>query len=512
MKTISTAIFVVLLHAGSAFAQNPPNAYPAMQMPSATEPSTPTHTQAKPEHGAMEDMEMRTPESTASHVAAVQEPENSSRRTGSNTPVPDLLQEAQHLPPKHLADFEALALKHNPTLKQAQSMTEIDGGLARQAGLWPNPAVGYQGDEIRGGVFRGGEQGGFVQQNIVLGGKLRLRRNVYEQQQKAAQIAVEEQKLDVRGAVEMHFYSALALLRKIALQRELLGIAMDAATTAHQLANVGQADAPDVLQAEAEAEIAKLEFVRAQRNYIQSYQQLAAIAGDPQMPLSVLDGDLENPPLIDPEKYLQDLVANSPTLKRAQQEANRAEAALARDKHESIPDLFLRGGLQQDLELNEFSGSPVGVIGFATAGIQIPLFNRNQGNVQASRANLENAQQEVERVKLQMLQTAQPLLQRYLTSRLEAERYSKEIIPRAQRAYELYLLKYSNMAAAYPAVLVSQRTLFQVKEAYIRTLGEIWSTSVQLQNYFLTDGLSAPTPSGSMSTQINLPTSATGGP
>jgi cobalt-zinc-cadmium efflux system outer membrane protein len=172
----------------------------------------------------------------------------------------------------------------------------------------------------------------------------------------------------------------------------------------------------------------------------------------------------------------------------------------------------LRGGLQQDLELNEFSGSPVGLIGFATAGIQIPLFNRNQGNVQASRANLENSQREVERVKLQMLQTAQPLLQRYLTGRLEAERYSQEIIPRAQRACELYLLKYRNMASAYPAVLVSQRTLFQVKDAYIRTLGEIWATSVQLQNYLLTDGLRAPAPSGSVSTQINLPTSATGGP
>src|SRR6516162_4506206 len=341
MKTIPTATFVVLLHAGSAFAQKPQNANPEMQMPSGTERSAHTHTQAKPEHGAMEGMEMRTPESTASHVASVEEPENPSLRTGSNTPVPDLLQQAQEMPPKRLTDFETLALRNKPTLKQAQSMTETDGGLARQAGLWPNPAVGYQGDEIRGGVFRGGEQGGFVQQNIVLGGKLRLRRNVYEQQQKADQIGVEEQKLDVRGAVEMYFYSALALLRKIALQRELLGIAMDAATTAHQLANVGQADAPDVLQAEAEAEIAKLEFVRAQRNYIQSYQQLAAIAGDPQMPLSVLDGDLENPALIDPEKYLQDLVANSPTLKRAQQEANRAEAALARDKHESVPDLFL---------------------------------------------------------------------------------------------------------------------------------------------------------------------------
>jgi len=512
MKTISPAILIVLLLVTSALAQNPQNASPEMQMPSGAEPSAQTHTHAKPEHSAMEGMEMHTPESTASHVASVQEPEKPSQRTGSNTPVPDLLQQAQEMPPKRLADFEVLALKNNPTLKQAQLMTKADAGLAHQAGLWPNPAVGYQGDEIRGGVFRGGEQGGFVQQNIVLGGKLGLRRKVYEQQQRADQLAVEEQKLDVRGAVEVHFYSALALLRRIAVLRELLGIAMDAATTAHQLANVGQADAPDVLQAEVEAEQAKLEFVRAERDYIQSYQQLAAIAGDPQMPLSIVDGDLENPPLIDSEKYLQDLVGNSPTLKRAQQEANRAAAALARDKRESIPDLFLRAGLQQDLEVNEFSGSPVGLIGFATAGVQIPLFNRNQGNVQAARANLENAEQEVARVRLVMLQTAQPLLQRYLTSRLAAERYSKEIIPRAQRAYELYLLKYRNMAGAYPEVLVSQRTLFQAKDAYIRTLGEIWTTSVQLQNYLLADGLSAPTPSGSMSTQINLPTNTAGGP
>ena len=512
MKAVSISTLFVLLLAAGAFAQNPQSDSTGMHMPSGTKPDLQPQGQATPEQqGGMEGMEMRTPEGTASHVAEVQEPENPLQRTGSITSVPDLLQDAQKVPAKQLADFEALALKNNPTLKQAQSIAKADTGLAHQAGLWPNPSVGYQGEEIRGGVFRGGEQGGFVQQKVVLGGKLRLRRDVYEQQQKADQLGMEEQKLDVRGAVEMHFYSALALLRRVAIQRELLSVAMDAEKTAHQLANVGQADAPDVLQAEAEAEQAKLDFVRAERDYIQSYQQIAAIAGDPQMPVSLLDGDLENPPIIDPEKYVQDLVANSPTLRRAQQEATQAEAALARDKHESIPDLILRAGLQQDLELNEFSGSPVGVIGFATAGIQIPLFNRNQGNVQASRANLENAQQEVERTRLQLLQNAQPLLQQYLTGKFEAERYSKEIIPRAQRAYELYLLKYRNMAAAYPEVLVSQRTLFQAKDAYIRTLGEIWTTSVQLQNYLLADGLRAPVPSGNTSTQINLPTNASGG-
>ena len=184
---------------------------------------------------------------------------------------------------------------------------------------------------------------------------------------------------------------------------------------------------------------------------------------------------------------------------------------MARYKREAVPDLLLKGGLQQNLELNEFTGKPVGLQGFATASIQIPIFNRNQGNVEASQSNVQNAQQEAERVRLQLLRTAQPLLQQYLTSKLDAERYSEQIIPRAQRAYELYLQKYRNMAAAYPMVLVSQRTLFQMKDAYIRTLGQLWMASVQLQNYLLADGLSAPTPGGSMSTQVNLPTSNTGG-
>ena len=49
--------------------------------------------------------------------------------------------------------------------------------------------------------------------------------------------------------------------------KELLTLALDAVTTAHQLANVGQADAPDVLQAEVEAEQAQVDYTAAQRTY-----------------------------------------------------------------------------------------------------------------------------------------------------------------------------------------------------------------------------------------------------
>jgi len=495
MKRTATGTVIALLLALGARAQT----HQPKSMPVQTNPQSP------PDDRGMR-IQIHTAENTVTDVSKAQEPENPDRKTRSNLPVPDLLEAAKTVPARTLDDFEAAALENNPTLKQAEAIARLSAGLARQAGLWPNPLGGYQGEQIRGGSFGGGEQGGFVQQTIVLGGKLGLRRNVFEQQKKEDEIGLQEQELSVRGAIRVQFYSALTQLRMVDVQRKSMGLAMDAAMTAHQLANVGQADAPDVLQAEVEAERAKLEFVKAQREYIRYYEELAAIVGEPNMALALLKGDLENPPAIDTDRYLDDLLQNSPTLKRAQQEAFRANAELARNKREAIPDLSLRAGVQQNQELLESSMRPVGVQAFATAGVQIPIFNRNQGNVQAAKAEVEREREEVARIRLQLLQTAQPLLQQYLINRLEEERYRTELIPRARRAYELYQDKYRNMAAAYPEVIVSQRTLFQLENSYARTLGELWMTAIQLQSYLLTDGISAPRLSGSTNTQINLPT------
>jgi Cu/Ag efflux protein CusF len=61
-----------------------------------------------------------------------------------------------------LEDLEQMALASNPTVAQVQANLRVASGLARQAGLYPNPTVGYYGDEIRGGYTGGGKQGGFV--------------------------------------------------------------------------------------------------------------------------------------------------------------------------------------------------------------------------------------------------------------------------------------------------------------------------------------------------------------
>jgi cobalt-zinc-cadmium efflux system outer membrane protein len=335
-----------------------------------------------------------------------------------------------------------------------------------------------------------------VQQTIVLGGKLRLRREVFAQQHRTDELSAEEQKLDVLGAVRVGFYEALAAQKASEIRRQLLQLAMDAAATAHQLANVGQADAPDVLQTEVEAEQAKLDFARSQRQYIQAFRMLSAVAGEPGLPLALLEGDLDHPPEIDTEAWAQNALQESPSIQRAQQDARRAEAELARQQREVIPDVTLRAGEEQNREVDPLSMRAVGAQSFASASIQLPIFNRNQGNIQAAKAELQHSRQEIERVKLSLAHDAQPLLQQYAADKLQTERYRTQMIPRAQRAYELYLQKYQNMAAAYPEVIISQRTYFQLQESYVQTLAELWTTAIRLQNFLHADGLSAPAAGG----------------
>jgi outer membrane protein, heavy metal efflux system len=411
-----------------------------------------------------------------------------------------------------LEDFQKIALASNPTLRQAAALVTQSAAQARQAGLYPNPSVGYQGEQIRGGSYGGGEQGAFVQQTVVLGGKLGLRRNVYSEQRREDEIGAAEQRSRVASDVGQSFYSALAAQQVVEVRKQLLSLAMDAVVTAHQLANVGQADAPDVLQAEVEAEQAKVEYASAQRMYTRMFHILVAVAGKPQLPVSPLEGELEHIPQIDTARIENQILRDSPSIKRAQQQVARLEAELKSAKRESVPDLQLRAGVEHNFEpINETARTPVGLQAFASAALTLPIFNRNQGNVEAAKAGLERAQAEVARVQLSLQQSTQPLLQSYLSNREQAERYRTEMIPRAARAYELYLAKYQNMAAAYPQVLVSQRTLFQLQAGYIKALENVWMSAIALQNYTLSSGLSAPVPSGNASTTLNLPSSSGAG-
>jgi cobalt-zinc-cadmium efflux system outer membrane protein len=392
-----------------------------------------------------------------------------------------------------------IARTNNPTLAQAQAGIREAAGRTLQAGLWPNPTVGYAGDEMRGGSYGGGEQGVFVQQEIILGGKLGLNRKIFAEEGKQAATEAEEQRLRVENSVRIAFYQSLAAQQMVEIRTKLSALAKDAVETTQQLFNVGQADQPDLLQAQVEADEADLAVISAQQNQQQAWRVLSANIGRPAMPLSPLAGDLEALPSIDADHAVQTILRDSPAVKIAQLGVMRADAALTRARRETIPDLSLRAGMSNDFEPLGFASPPaVGLIGFAEIGVNLRIFDRNQGNIQAAKADLERANLEVQRVSLALRQMAAPVLENYASSRAVAETYKARTLPNAQRAYELYLQKYRQGAAAYPQVLIAQRTLFELQSSYISALENVWTNAITLQGLLLTGGLEAPAAPGNI--------------
>lgn len=410
-----------------------------------------------------------------------------------------------------LEQLEQMALENNPTLAQSAAEVRAATGRERQSGLYPNPTVGYQGEQIRGGAQHGGEQGFFVSQDIVLGGKLGLDRKVREQEKKQVEAEGDEQKLRVLNSVRLCYYRALAAQELIEVRQQIKDLARDAEETSRQLMNVGQADEPEVLQTEMESEQAELAVVAAEQNQARTWEELAATVGKPELPVARLTGKLEEVPEDSPDQWLQTIVQESPAVKIAQLGVEKADACLARAQRESIPDLQLRAGMQQNRELEATSGHPIGLQGFAEAGVQIPLFNRNQGNVEAAKAEAERARQEVQRVQLGLRERAAPLLENYAMSRAAVERYRERMLPRARKAYELYGKNYREMATGYPQVLMAQRTLLQLQADYVFALGNLWTNATALKGLLLTDGLEAPTRAGEMDRpvrEIDMPSAA----
>lgn len=436
----------------------------------------------------------------------LQEPEALEFRTGGDVPAPELLGDIVKREPMTLEQFLALADKANPTLRQAQLNVDRSNQQARQISLPPDPIVGYSGDHIRGGEYHGGEQGAFFTQEFVLGRKLALRRDINRAEGRSNQFALEVQRARVHNDVARAFFDTLAAQQSVVIHDRLLKVALDADTNSHELTRIGQADAAGILTAEVAAEQARVDFLNAQRSFLAQFARLATFAGQRSMEAHPLQGSLAEPPGFDPEDYVQRGTEESPLVKRAQANEALGEARLKDAKRERVPNLNVTAGEWYSGE-EVTNGRKAGWESFVQAGVQIPLWNRNQGNIDAAKILVKRAQQDVERTKLWTQNQTEPLAQDYKTAHFTAERYRTEMIPRARRAYELQVTKYQQMSQEYAPVLAAQHMLFTLQLGYTQALNEEWRTAIALQNYALMNGLDEPISTGSDSTTTNLPTS-----
>lgn len=386
-----------------------------------------------------------------------------------------------------LSAFEELALEHNPTLAQAAAQVEISRGKALQAGLYPNPTVGYVAEQVGAEGSAGELQGGFVQQEIVRGGKLQLSRAKYLQEVQLAQAQYDAQMFRIRTSVRKAFYRTMTTQRQVEVRRHLLQNANDAVTTTRGLLNVGQANRPDLLQAEIQAHRMTAAVRSAEKRREGHWRELLAVAGMPDMDSVELQGPTEigEHEVLNAEECLRQLLDGSPQLRAAWVEVRRDELAVRREQVEPVMNLNVRleGGYNFEAD-NTVAG--------ASIGMKLPIFDGNQGSILQARAELTRAQAEVARVELMLRKKFAERFSDYEAGLVTLRAYAQELLPRAKDAYDIYLESFQNRRAAWPQVLVAQREYFQLTDEYLETLLDVRQAEAEITGLFLEDGLSQP--------------------
>jgi cobalt-zinc-cadmium efflux system outer membrane protein len=316
---------------------------------------------------------------------------------------------------------------------------------------------------------------------------------------------LELQRQRIRNTVRVLFYEALTAERRVEINERLAELVSEAVGISRQLANVGAADRPDVLESEIEAARAQLQLTGARNRQFEVWRQLAAAVGNPSLQPAPLAATLESAvPELDRAGALKAVLERSPELQVARLGIERARAIVSRARRETYPDLFIRGVAAYNRELLDvtFGGQPRAVgweAGF-DVGISLPLFNRNAGGIAAARADETRAEAEVRRLELALESRLAGVFESYLTALRSAEVYRSQILPRAEEAYRLYLARYREMGAAYPQVLIAQRTLFQTTDEYFMTVEQAWRASLQIQGFLVSDALDPPVRPGDVET------------
>ena len=398
---------------------------------------------------------------------------------GSETPAGQLAASGMTL-----AEFEQMALQCNPTLAQAAARVEAARGNYVQVGLCPNPVAGYIGAEM-GNEGRAGQQGGYVSQELVTAKKLELNRGIAAQEVRQAEYAWQMQQQRVMTDVRRSFYDVLVAQRTVELTGQLARIGEEGVKSIEALMKAKEVARGDVLQARIELDTAKILLEKARNRYAAAWRNLTAVVGAVGMEPRPLAGDVQDG-LSQPtwEETFCRLLGQSPQLAIAQTGVARAQAAVNREFAGRVPNVDLQAAMQYDNATQDT---------FATVqvGIPIPLFNRNQGNIQRAQAELMAAQSEVQRVKFALQQRLAAVFEQYTNARYEVEKYQRDVLPNAEESLKLTNSGYRQGEFSYLMLLTAQRTYFQTNVAYLDALRELRASATAIEGNLLSDSLQA---------------------
>ena len=376
-----------------------------------------------------------------------------------------------------------LVVERNPAVEAARNVYEAARAQAQQAGALPDPELEVEFAEVPelGSLSEYGERTIELSQRVELPLKWWHRLQAGRQQAEATRLAVFEMtKLDITLQAKQAY-------DRIALQKSLLqhaqqdlGLAQNILRQADIRFEAGDVPQLDVMRASVEVGRATNRLTAAKNDLSVAKTSLNALLARPlQTPFALADSLVYRPV----ETHLDQLTAAAlkqrPDLAGTELQLKALQSQQAAATAAYWPDLNVGLGRQQRHEGGGHEENSWKV----RFGIEIPLwaFSRQRGERAEAKAEVAKVVAERDVVRYQVLLETEQAYLDLNTAEEQVALFQDQILPEAERAFEVAGRSYDEGKLTYLELLEAQRTWIETQIEYAQVLFKYRAATAALE-------------------------------
>ena len=363
-----------------------------------------------------------------------------------------------------------LALSNNADLMVVAREIEAIEGKVLQAQTRPNPELAYLLEDTQRATRTNTLQ---LNVPIEMGGKRAAR---IEAAQRGRDIVVAElatRQAEIRAIVTAAFFDVLSAQEQVALGQDSVDLAKRATDAAAKRVSAGKVSPVEETKARVAEAGVRVELARAQSELRTARQRLTSLWSNATPRFTRVDGQIDTPPAVPGTQAIEQRMAVSPNLKRAQMEVQRRKALVEVERAKRVPDVTVRVGAKRAEEL----GRNQVLFGVS---VPLPFFDRNQGNLLEALRREDKSRDELLAVQVRLNTEVLQARERLSAGRSEIDALQREVLPGAKSAYDAATTGFEFGKFNFLEVLDAQRTYFQAKSQYLKALAEAHRAAAEI--------------------------------
>ncbi len=362
------------------------------------------------------------------------------------------------------------ALKNSPQLQSKKKEIEAAEALKKQAGLIPNPEFELEAENFLGSGpfngFNGLEVSGSFSQEIMLAGRLSKQTAIANATSNIAAQEYEIARMDLITSVREKYYEIVGLQQEIKKTSELKTLAEEFVSNLSTWVDLGKISPVEVSRALLTVNELELSVNRLKGDLKSAKRSLSLLTGKEDFVINSVPEDNSTVKRLPKIEELKSVISETPEVVLSKKREIQKNREIDLQKALAVPNLKVGAGMKYVKE----TGDNAFLI---SAGIPLPIFDRNQGNIEAALAELGSVESTTKSITLELLSKLDELYSTAQTEINTLNMLQSSLLPQARKALEIIKDGNKNGRFTILDVLDSQRTLFELESEYLKTNTEL---------------------------------------